>query len=294
MGLFDDFAKEYGEDEAESSDPAVDQVIQELDDEEIDDELREAEKRLSKAAYYKVIVRNGVIEEDGTAEAAEINAEARFWARKMMVKLLKGTDPDEPKQVPVESPFNEREILVLKKIIEKVLLAQGEKPVDPVVKKVPTQPVTPQVKTIKTNKPPTPGKPPAKKPPQTPPAAAAAKPPKNAPKKPFKPKVNPNGELDYDNIPTGEMFKDKDGQFYKYVPHPQEDNTRIKIKVTGQVRNPQALPMPSSKQQMEAISHSQATASINTGAPGNTNFPDLQSAGTDMLVAAAATAMNRE
>jgi hypothetical protein len=138
-GLFDEFARSFDpveEREQESSPDAVAQAaVDSLDDDEIDEELSEAEKRLAKAAYYKAIVRGGVIEDDGTSQATEVNSEAKVWARQMMGKLL-GLASSLPVPVKVESQFTDNEVKALKKMAGVVLRQMGELPNDPVVKKV--------------------------------------------------------------------------------------------------------------------------------------------------------------
>src|SRR5688572_22300763 len=317
MGTFDEFARSFGgadEEEPEPQQPqrqrqarhdAISEVVDSLNDEDIDDELREAEKRLSKAAYYKQIVRSGIIEEDGTPEAAEINAEARLWARQRMVTLLKGEQPAAP-QAAVESPFTDKEIMALKAVAGKVLLSQGEKPVDPVVKKIqttPPAPTGPQVKTLKTgNKPkaqpeqrkqaapaapPAPaGKPPGKKPP----------PPAPAKRKFLRPERDDEGKIDYYALPMETPFEDTDGQIYKMIPHPDEDNRRIKRKITGQVKAVDAIPMPMTKHQIEAVSAAQAMATIDAGASASASSPfgSDQHVTPAHFVAAAALSQSKE
>ena len=305
MGLLDDFSSEFGDTEDDGPiDEAVDRVIEDLDDEEIDDELREAEARLSKAAYYKAIVRGGVIEEDGSRESTEINAEARLWARQMMVRLLKGGVADAPAAA-VESVFTPNEVRALKLVAGKLLASQGEKAVDPVVKRVQIQPAPvrgPQVKvqpaTHGAARPKT--KPKAPTPPPTPPPKASrqapATPQPPAPKRVKRARADAQGNVNYDVFENDEVFKDVDGQLYKMIPHPSEDNYRVKRKVSTQVHaaDGDARPMPT-PQEMEQISAMQSAQTIDAGASASASLPGGELAGTARhFIAAAAGSLNKE
>lgn len=302
MGLLDDFSSEFSDSDEDDSpiDDAVDRVIEDLDDEEIDDELREAEARLSKAAYYKAIVRGGVIEEDGSRESTEINAEARLWARQMMVRLLKGGTAEAP-AVQVEALFTPNEVRALKLVAGKLLASQGEKAVDPVVKKVQAQPTPvrgPQVKV----QPATHGaaRPKMKPKAPTPPPKASRQAPATsqptAPKRVKRARADAQGNVNYDAFENDEVFKDVDGQLYKMIPHPSEDNYRVKRKVSTQVRSADgdAKPMPS-PQEMEQISAAQAMQTIDAGASASSSLPGGELAGTARhFIAAAAGSLNKE
>jgi hypothetical protein len=301
-GMMDEFAASFGggNQEDESEEDVVDQVVQELDDDEIDDELREAEKRLSKAAYYKQIALNGVIEDDGSPEASEINAESRLWARQRMLVLLKG-EPVIAAPVVAESQFNDKEVFALKKVAEKILLSMGEKPVDPVVKKVQTTPVKPTVPTVRkiqtTVKKPGGSTPPKKPPTQAPPAASAAA----KPKKPLKPKKDADGEVDYEAIPSGTVFTDTDGQLYRFLDNPNfnpenpRSKPRTKMKVTTQVKTPGSIPMPSPSQ-MSGITAAQSMEAVNIGtsASASSPFGADKDASPNLFIAAAAGALIKE
>ena len=294
-GLFDEFSQEYdveGEEAPRERDP-VSRVVAEIDslsDESIDDELKEAEKRLGKAAYYKVIVRDGVIEEDGSESAAEINAEARLWARQQMAKLLGIGGMAVPAPQPAPSQFNDKEVLVIKKLVEKVLASQGERPTEPAVRKVQAQaPQAPTVRKVPTEPAakPKPAKPPVKPKAPKPAPAASGKP------RILRPRATPDGAVNYDAIPTGEVFRDPlDKMLYKFVPHPTEDNRRVKMNVTNQVRNAAALPMPMPSQ-MTAISAAQSMETANSGQSANTLFPDKEG-GNDVFILAGAGALREK
>lgn len=307
--IFDNFAKQFDTAEAEDDDDAAEQVVQQLssedryDQEEEDEGLAEAQRRVNKAIYYQTIARDGVIEDNGSKETAEINAEARLWARQQMKKLINGASEETVAAPVVQLPFSEKEIFVLKKLIEKAIpvFFNGEiAPEPPVVKKVQTSatapapaPAAPAIKRVQTQShKPVPKKvvaPTAKAPPKPAPAPAKMA-PAEGPKKPLRVKKGADGDYDYDSIPTDQVFKDpKDNQLYKYVPHPQEDNRRIKRKVTNQVRNVGAIPMPT-QQQQSMISQQKSMESVDLGSSANSIFPDDKFGG-DVLVAAAAKAM---
>ena len=239
--LFNSFESEEFEDSSQQSEEThgrndpVSQVMEELD--EMDEELVEAEKRLSKAAYYKVISKNGVVEDDGTDEAAEVNAEAALWARKRMADLL-GLGHKQEVAQPVSSQFSEQEVLALRKLAERLLTAQGGSPTpEPQVRKVSAP--APMAKRVEA-KPALSGK-------------AAAK--------PLKKKTA--AKVDYDSIETGKVFVDpRDNAEYKFVPHPEKDGQRIKLKVSGQVNNKsRQIPMPT-PDQLTSISAVQAADSV--------------------------------
>lgn len=260
----------------DGSEEAADRLVSSLSDERIDDELSEAEKRLAKAAYYKAIVVNGVVEDDGTENASEVNEEARLWGRQQMAKLL-GIQRDEA-PVQVQSQFSEAEVAVLKKLVERAMnLGVGPAPA-PVAKKVELPPAPVAKKAAAQPQPP---KPQARRP-QAP--ATAKKP---------KPKVPPKkgGAVDYDSIPSNEVFTDTDGQQYKFVDNPRFDpdvegsKPRTKLKVTNQVGSPRAIPMPTGDQ-MSLVTETQARQTIMAGESANTIFPDAKH-GVDVFAAGA-------
>src|SRR6266404_8204747 len=93
--LMDEFDRIYGSgpNTAEQAGPSIqssmEEVVEEYSEESIDDELAAAERQIAKATYYKAIVRQGVVEDDGTELSAEVNAEAKLWARYMTMRLLR-------------------------------------------------------------------------------------------------------------------------------------------------------------------------------------------------------------
>jgi hypothetical protein len=256
MPLFDESAYDVGTEEDED---AAEQIVSELDEQDIDEELREAEKKLTKAAYYKALVTSGVVEDDGTDAAAEVNAEASLWARQQMAKLLGREPKAAPAPVKIELPFNEKEIQALKRLAGRALEMAGERAAEPVVRPV-TAPPVPTVRTVASKPKPQP-RPVASKPQPKKPAA------KVPPKKPAPSKKPAKGELDYDAIPSGEVFTDADGAQYKFVdnrnydPSIEGSKARVKIKVTNQVRDIQAIPMPQGEA-MSAITANQAAQSV--------------------------------
>lgn len=282
-GLFDNFGSSFdiGEEDSSTPDTAAQAVVDALDDDEIDDELSEAEKRLAKAAYYKAIVRGGVIEDDGTSQAAEVNAEAKVWARQQMAKLL-GIAKPEAVAAKVESQFSTNEVMALKKLAAFALAKMGELPNDPVVKKV-EAPKAPTVRKVAAQQQsvqqtdlrgkPAP-KPPTK--PQAKPGATVAAGGKKG--KPGKVLKAADGTPDYANMPSQTVFTDVDNQLYKFVDNPNFDpekkgsKPRTKLKVTNQVRGTGALPTPN-KMQMEAISASQSMESVNSGVSASVSSP---------------------
>ncbi len=305
-GLLDEFARSFdsGEDEEQSPDAVAQAVVNTLDDDDIDEEMSEAEKRLSKAAYYKSIIKNGgVIEEDGTPQAAEVNAEAKTWARQKMAELL-GVAKPVVADVKIELPFTPNEITALKKLAGFALAKMGELPADPVVKKV-EAPKAPTVKKVASQQP--------KKVERTElqgkPAPAARAKPQPGPNqtvagkktKPAKVVKDAEGKPDYESMPSGQVFKDVDGNLYKMVDNPRFDpevkgsKPRTKLKVTNQVKGVGAFPTPN-KQQMEAITASQSQDTVNTGASASATSPfgSDTNATPGVFVAAAAGSLRNE
>jgi hypothetical protein len=299
-GIFDDFDRAFdtGEGRSESDsdeDQASQAAMDSLDaDDGIDEELREAEKLLAKAAYYKAIVRNGVIEDDGTTQAVEVNAEAKIWARQMMGKML---GRNQPEPVKVESPFTENEVKALKKLAGFALAKMGELPADPVVKKIEAPPV-PTVRKVPAQTKPAlqpskkPAAPPAKKPPVKP------QPPARNGKKhrqPGKVAINDDGTPDYESIPTQETFADVDGALCKMVENPafnpdvKGSKPRSKVKITSQVKVAGGFPPPN-RYQMESLSQSQSMETISAGVSASATSavaPDEHANQTVFIAAAA-------
>ncbi len=296
-GLFDQFNQAFGDDE-ESPDVAqrvVGAVID--DDDDVSDELAEAERRLQKAQYYKQIAQFGVVEEDGTQDAAEVNAEVKTWARQRIAALLGVARPEvvAPK---LELPFTPQQVAVLIKLAERAMAMGlvGSPTVEPQVKKI-QAPVGPQVRKVQTKSQQvkTETKPAPK------PQAAAPAPPAPGKKKPLKPQKNTDGEIEYETIPTGEVFRDKDKQLYKFVDNPNFDPSvknskpRSKIKVTNQVRPINALPMPQDSQ-MSAITAAQAMETVGAGhsaSAGSPFSPDVH-ANQNTFIAAAVGALRND
>jgi hypothetical protein len=274
-GILDEFARSFdSEEEPATAEAAAEAVVNALDDDDIDEELSEAEKRLAKAAYYKAIVRGGVVEEDGTPQAAEVNAEARVWARQMMGKLLGIAREQAP--VKVESPFTPNEVTALKKLAGFALAKMGELPAEPQVKMV-EAPKTPTLRKIQAQQqqPAPRTAPPAPSKPQPGPGKTATA---GKGKKPPKAKPGADGTVNYDSIPSKTPFTDTDGQIYKFVDNPNYDpdkkgsKPRTKLKVTNQVRGVGAMPTPN-KAQMEAITASQSMEAVNSGVSASASSP---------------------
>lgn len=277
--IYKQFEDEYGL----SSEPdAVDQVVAKQlapqKQEEDDPELLEVEKAWEKYGYYKVIVKNGVVIDDGSPEAAEVNAEGRLWARQQMAKLF-GRGPTAPTASAPEA-FNKDQVNILREIADRTMAAMGTKRQEPRVvrnaapgKKPGPQPATAAI----TAKPK--------------PAARVAQPPADGLPR------NRDGSVNYDAIETGKVFVDDNGEKYKFVenPRPTEGSPpRVKLKVSGQVRGRGVLPMPSQKAQ-EVISQSQAMSAANLGATANMDQGSRQLiAGSQVITAAAAVSLKEE
>jgi hypothetical protein len=299
-GLFDEFARSFeseNEEEGEQNDAVSQAVVESLEEDDgIDEEFSEAERLLAKAAYYKAIARNGVVEDDGTPQATEVNAESRVWAREQMGKML---GRSQPKAAPIESVFTPNEVMALKKLAGFTLAKMGEPVSEPVVKTV-SAPVAPQVRKVQSQLPPKQvAKPVAPKAPAAKASKPAAKP--GAKKTPARVSKSSDGKPDYSKMPNGEVFKDVDGQLYKMVDNPNFDpdrkgsKPRTKLKVTNQVRGQGAFPTPT-REQMSAITAAQSQDTINVGASASATSPfgsDKQ-AGQDVFILAAAGSLKNE
>lgn len=217
-----EFEKAYGLDDndEESPETGVSRVVNDLDldDKTLDEQMREAEKRLLKGAYYRTIVTNGVVEDDGTPQASEVNAEARLWAREQMAKLVGILSPA-PAPQPPPAQFTEREVLILKKVAETAATKMSvvvAAPPKAVLSKVPPAP-QPAVATSSLKKP----KPVASKVADTKPdpTSEASKKPR-----PMRVKRGADGAVDYEAIPSGQVFKDVDGLLYRFIDNRNYDS----------------------------------------------------------------------
>lgn len=234
-----------------------------------DDELLEVEKRLNKARYYQTIVKDGVLEDDGSAAASEINAEVSTWARQQMAKLIGRSVPE--KRV---SDFSEDQVSILKEIADRVLASKNGTPApDPVVKRV-AQPAVKKQPTPRVKEPQVVRQAPQQRPQQ----ARQAAPQKAKQARPDELPRLPDGTVDYDAIPTDQPFVE-DGKRYKFVmnPRPPDDGSkpRVKMNITNQVAPAVRMPMPGSKQAWESITAMQSQQTIQAGGNANNNvFPD--------------------
>lgn len=218
-----------------------------LDDDDIEDQLSEAEKRLAKAVYYKAIIKGGVVEDNGTEQAQEVNDEAKAWARSRMAVLL-GVRAEAK---PAVELFTDDEVAALKKLASKVM-GLASAPPEPVVKVMPAS-TAPEPKIAKVA---------ASKPVSTPE-------PQNKRRRVMRPLKDDEGKIDYDSIPSGKEFKDVDGSVYKFVDNPNFDpsipgsRARAKKKLTAQVsgadikRHP-----PPDKHMLETYSQIQSATTV--------------------------------
>ena len=301
-GIFDNFGASFDM-EPERSDAAAMAVVNTLQNNQQqqaeDDDLLDVDKLLAKASYYKAIVINGVVEDDGTPQAAEVNAEARLWARQQMAKMLGRYQ--EPAKAVVENPFSEKETMALKKLAAVALRQMGELPSEPVVKKVET-PAGPRVRKVgapaAASKPaaPAPTQPKASKPPAPAAPPAQGKGGKKAlPSVPMK-----DGQPDYDAIPSKQPFVDVDGTVCRMIDNPRFDPSvegskpRTKMKASSQVRAAGGgHPPPSSKAQWEMITQAQSadTIAVAASASATSPFGYDKEASSDLFIAAAAKSL---
>lgn len=269
-GFADSFESEFGLDEEEDSDvfEEVAQSFQDSEPEEASSNIMvEARKKLAKAAYYELIVKNGVVEDNGTPQAREVNAEAQKWAYGQMTILL-GMESSDKKVPVVQSPFTENEVLALKKLAEKLLGMTKDEPAKPAIKltQAPAEPLQPKLKKVASVQPKAPQKAPA-------PAPQAPPKPVKGEKKLPKVKVAEDGSVDYDRVPSNVHFTDTDGLVYQFKDNPHFDpdkpgsKPRAKVKVSTQVKGDglNRLPFPD-RHSMEAITMTQSSATVQAGA----------------------------
>lgn len=262
--LFNSFDEEELDDgPAAAEEDPVEELLEEA--EELDEEMVEAEKRISLAGYYQRLARGGIFR-DNSEEARIVDAEVRMFARERMSVLLGLPSAPKPQ---VELPFSDEQLDALRqwadRIIEKQRNAGQPQMVSP-------------------------------KPPQLPPAAAPQRPtqpiitPVQAPpqmakpsrgamdvqarKKPAaaKPAVQPRKRQqkvknDYSHIPDLQPFE-VDGTTYKWVTNP-DSGERVMLKVNTQrqvgqgVGHPDRLPNLS-PQALAAISADKAMEALET------------------------------
>lgn len=315
-GLLDEYASEFddGEEPESKQSAAVDRVVEELSaaPQDVSARLGAYRKRFIKAGYYETIVQNGVIDEDGTEAAAELNAEVKDWALQRMAVLMGEVDDgqgrggggcllDEREAALLKRLVgDDRVVTVILKIVEKVMMNQGDAPVapTPTVRKLNSSPATPSKPQARKIQPKGGGTPPKAAP--AAPKATPAPPPQGKKGPPPKAKKLADGELDLDAFESGVVFTDpNDNQMYKMVDNPRFDPTvqgsmpRTKMKVTAQIKNRRAAPTPT-KSQLEAMSAAQSMETVNSGTSANSAAPGAQTASAGHLIAAAAKAMTED
>lgn len=100
----------------ENQDEAVEEFVEEQ--QQLDQELSEAERRFEKAQYYRLLLRESFFE-NTSAEAVEVVEEIRQYIRERMAVLL-GIKQETVAPV-VEAQFTEEEAAVLKALTAKFL-----------------------------------------------------------------------------------------------------------------------------------------------------------------------------
>lgn len=253
----DEFSSTPEEEQAQQASPGI--VISSDEDpideqfEEVDEHMSEAERRISLAGYYKQLAKGGVFN-DGSEEAAVVDAELKQFARERM-DLLLNLGNYKPK---VEMPFTDAQVEVLRALADRYAQKQSTPSGQPQVRPLqpPAAPAAPQQvrPTVPQVKPLTP-------PPNAQRASQAASRPARAKKPVAKPKAP---KVDIETFPLGEVFEEN-GKKYKVVEHP-DNGKRMKIHVTArQVGQARSVPMPT-PQQMEHVSEQMAQRDLNSNA----------------------------
>lgn len=261
---FDDEELDGSSEDAEQD--SVEQLFEEA--EELDEEMVEAEKRISLAGYYQRLARGGIFK-DGSDEARIVDAEVRQFARERMSVLL-GL-PSAPKPH-VEMPFNDDQLEALRQWADRIIEKQRNAGQPQMVSPKPPQLPSPSPQ----QRPSQPVITPVQAPPQMQQMAkpsrgamdtqarkkpAAQRPPQQVRKRQQKTKA------DYSNIPDLQPFE-VEGVTYKWVTNP-DNGERVMLKVNTQrqvgqgAHHPDRLPNLS-PQALAAISADKAVEALET------------------------------
>jgi hypothetical protein len=224
--------------ELEDSQTSEDDILDQ--EEQLDEEMSEAEKRINLAGYYKQLAKGGIFN-DASEEAKIVDKEVRQFARERMAILLGLPSAPKPK---VELPFTENQIQVLQWMADRYYEKQQQavsqpamRPPAPPAVVPPPQVAKPTIPTIK-------------------PLSAPANAQKSE-SKPVRKAKTDKSKIDYDKISDGEVFLEN-GKHWKFVTNP-ETGKRLKLGVNlkRQVTPPHRQPMPSNES-MAMISEQQA------------------------------------
>lgn len=215
-----------------------------LESAELDERFKDAEKRITIASYYKQLVKGGIFN-DGTEEAAIIDAEIREFAHKRMTALLGMDENTESNQA---LGFTDIEISTLKQIANRAIERQTQPNANPVLKPI-QSPIFKAKESFKPLNKPVPTVTPqfAEIPFATP--IAQAVPVQQA--KPSKPK------------PYKEVTKEKKpGKAKKISKTPQVPHTETVSNIRA---TPTSLPMPTGAQYEQIMATQAMTSSIEFG-----------------------------
>lgn len=217
-----DFDAEYGDDPdvATAAASVVENLttVVEATPESIDEHMSEVEKRLEVASYYRMLLNDSLFT-DASAAGRTVEAEVRAFIKERLAVLLNIKAP-RPEPVEAKLPFNHDQVQALIALANKVIGKPG------LIETAPAPARAPAVRRVETVPQPQSSSTPAVRqrrgPAQSQPAIPAAVP---APKPAPKPAARKPGER-------------------RYSEHTKEDGTKVKLDVTGQVRSPTSLPMP--------------------------------------------------
>lgn len=270
-----------GEDE-QQGEAADAQAQAELEPEDVDAEVADVDKRLAKAACYRAIIQDGVLQDNGSDVTSEVNEENRRWARNMMAILvgkakpqpqLPGLTAEEVAGLKVLLQLATPEVVAtLKQLAARALQYAAAPRPEPAVKRVQVQEQQQQVQKVQPRQPQTMAKRAQPQQPKKPPAPAPKPPQKTQPAAKKAPPAPKGGGDPYEDVPSKQVFEDeRDGQLYKWIDNPRYDpavpgsKVRFKIKVTKQITNNHAKPFPTIHE-MQIISQVQAEKTIAAGA----------------------------
>jgi hypothetical protein len=107
---------------------SVDEVVQgfiEIEEEDIDEQLSDVEKRLEIAAHFRLLLRDHLFSEPVTEAGLVVEKMVRSFI-KGKLKVLLGIEPPPPERhLPPPSDFSTEQVEALRLVADKVLASQG-------------------------------------------------------------------------------------------------------------------------------------------------------------------------
>jgi hypothetical protein len=261
----------YEEEDPQSYDSRVDEVIDELDESEVEDtddddldlsDMSDVELRLEEANCFKALLENPLFEDTSNFVASRVERKVRkFIKQELSVLLGIHTSPvrETTKIIQKESSFSPDEEKVLKSLAAKVLTKEQAKPEVPTVVPVPEikpPPETPTVRRAQLQEKPIISKPEAK--PQRKPAIEP-----KVQRRTSKPRVKKeNKSQPQDNGPAETINLEINGKVHK-VKKPKNDY------VAKPKDNPNFIPMPTPDQIANIVQQQVSLSKPTSGITGS-------------------------